>query len=405
MLFLENIKLALTSIKSNKMRSFLTMLGIIIGISSVIAITSIGDSAKATVSKEFESFGKNAVVIYPNWQENQDMAAGVDITFSQEDMEALSGRFQNELVYMDPYISIQSETTVGRVKGKWEIQGVAGSFDQFKKMDIIHGRMISDSDLKGKRDYLVVEKKGAEFFFNTENPVGKTLNLNVNGEIREFVIVGVYAEEKSLFSGLMTSSAYAAYSPYTSIQGDGELVAGMLNLYIGEGYDIKKTSEAMVNYLEKLKGFEEGVYITDSVESQQGTVDQILGTLSLAIGAIAGISLVVGGIGIMNIMLVSVTERTREIGIRKALGARTKDILVQFLIESMIISAIGGVIGTLLGTAIAVIGMSIAGAELVINPLVVVFAVVFSALVGMFFGIYPARKAAKLDPIEALRYE
>jgi len=265
--------------------------------------------------------------------------------------------------------------------------------------------MISNSDLKGKRDYLVIEKKGAEFFFNTENPVGRTMNLNVNGDIREFVIIGVYAEEKSLFSGLMSTSAYTAYSPYTAIQGDFEINAGMLNIYIGDGYNIKQTSDAMVNYLEKIKGIEKGFYISDSVESQQGTVDQILGTLSLAIGAIAGISLVVGGIGIMNIMLVSVTERTREIGIRKALGARTKDILMQFLIESMIISAIGGIIGTALGSGIAVIGMSIAGAELVISPIVVLFAVVFSALVGMFFGIYPARKAAKLDPIEALRYE
>ncbi len=405
MLFLENIKLALTSIRSNKMRSFLTMLGIIIGISSVIAITSIGDSAKATVSKEFENFGKNAVAIYPDWRQDRDVSAAQAVTFSQEELDAFSNRFEKEIAYIDPYLSIQSETTVGRVAGKWSIQGVAGNFDKFKKMNMIHGRMINDADLKGKREYIVIEKKGAEFFYNTENPVGKTLDLTVNGELKEFVIVGVYEEEKSLFSGLMPASGYPAYSPYTSIQGDGELVAGVLNLYVREGYDIKRTSEAMINYLEKLKGLEKGTYISESVESQQGTADQILGTLSLAIGAIAGISLVVGGIGIMNIMLVSVTERTREIGIRKALGARTKDILVQFLIESMIISAIGGVIGTALGAGIAVIGMSIAGAELVISPLVVLFAVLFSAMVGMFFGIYPARKAAKMDPIEALRYE
>jgi len=405
MLFLENIKLAITAIKSNKMRSFLTMLGIIIGISSVIAITSIGDSAKATVSKEFESFGKNNVVIYPDWRENQDMVVGPEMTFSQEDMDALTARFEKELAYVDPYISVQSETTVGRVKGKWSVQGVAGDYNQYKQMNMIHGRMINDADLSGKRDFIVVEKKGAEFFFNTENPVGRTMNLAVNGELREFVIVGVYAEEKSLFSGLMSTSAYSAYAPFSAIQEDGELVAGMLNLYIGVGYDIKNTSDAMVHYLEKMKGLAPGTYISDSVESQQGTVDQVLGTLSLAIGAIAGISLVVGGIGIMNIMLVSVTERTREIGIRKALGARTKDILVQFLIESMILSAIGGLLGTGLGSIIAIIGMSVAGAELVISPLVVVFAVVFSALVGMFFGIYPARKAARLDPIEALRYE
>lgn len=405
MLFIENIKLALTSIRSNKMRSFLTMLGIIIGISSVIAITSIGDSAKATVSKEFENFGKNAVAIYPDWRQNRDPSAGLPITFSQENMDAFSNRFVNEIAYIDPYLSTQSEATVGRVEGKWSIQGVAGNFDKFKKMNIIHGRMISDADLKGKRNYIVIEKKGAEFFFNTENPVGKVLDLKINGELKEFVIVGIYEEEKSLFSALMPASGYSAYSPYTSIQGDGELEAGVLNLYVSEGYDIKRTSEAMVNYLEKLKGLEKGTYTAESVESQQGTADQILGTLSLAIGAIAAISLVVGGIGIMNIMLVSVTERTREIGIRKALGARTKDILVQFLVESMIISAIGGVIGTALGAGIAIIGMSIAGAELVISPLVVLFAVLFSAMVGMFFGIYPARKAAKMDPIEALRYE
>ena len=134
-------------------------------------------------------------------------------------------------------------------------------------------------------------------------------------------------------------------------------------------------------------------------------INKILGTLSIAIGAIAAISLVVGGIGIMNIMLVSVTERTREIGIRKSLGARTKDILMQFLIESIIISAIGGVIGTALGIVIAAVGMSFAKIDIVIDPKVIILAVAFSAIVGMFFGLYPARKAAKLDPIDALRYE
>ncbi|MEG1584637.1 MAG: FtsX-like permease family protein, partial [Anaerovorax sp.] len=148
-----------------------------------------------------------------------------------------------------------------------------------------------------------------------------------------------------------------------------------------------------------------GYYKVETVQAQQGMMDQMLGTLSLAIGAIAAISLVVGGIGIMNIMLVSVTERTREIGIRKSLGARTRDILQQFLIEAMIISAIGGLMGTGLGIGIAAIGMSFAKVAVIINPMVIVMAVVFSAMVGMFFGLYPARKAAKLDPIEALRYE
>ena len=143
----------------------------------------------------------------------------------------------------------------------------------------------------------------------------------------------------------------------------------------------------------------------ESAESQLGMINTVLGTLSIAIGAIAAISLLVGGIGIMNIMLVSVTERTREIGIRKSLGARTKDILTQFLIEAMILSVIGGLIGTAFGVSIATIGTKIAGVDVVISPVAILMAVVFSAGVGIFFGIFPAKKAAKLDPIEALRYE
>jgi putative ABC transport system permease protein len=146
-------------------------------------------------------------------------------------------------------------------------------------------------------------------------------------------------------------------------------------------------------------------YKFESAEAQMDMINNVLGTLSIAIGAIAAISLVVGGIGIMNIMLVSVTERTREIGIRKSLGARTKDILTQFLIESMILAGIGGIIGTALGIGIAAAGMGIAGVAVIIKPLTVLIAVGFSAMVGMFFGLYPARKAAKLNPIEALRYE
>ena len=162
---------------------------------------------------------------------------------------------------------------------------------------------------------------------------------------------------------------------------------------------------SIANFLAKMKKREPGFYIVNTTQSEQNSIDQVLNTLSLAIGAIAAISLLVGGIGIMNIMLVSVTERTKEIGIRKSLGARRKDILLQFLVESMIVSATGGIIGTTLGIVFASIVSLVLSVPPVVSPGIVIIAVVFSAVVGMFFGIYPANRAAKLDPIDALRYE
>ncbi len=403
MLLFENIKLALASIRSNKMRSFLTMLGIIIGISSVIAITCIGDSAKATVGKEFENFGKNAVYIYINWQMTGDYIEDNDL-ISEEDLEALKERFPQDIAYIAPWSSTSSEVVMGNRKGKFEAGGVDANYLKYKKMKMLHGRMIIQSDVDGARDRIVIEKSAAEYFFNKTDVIGKTLPFTIMGEPKDLTIVGVYEVEESIFSKLGgNSGAYAAFVPYTLIPGSD--LTYSVDAYIAEGKDVEASVTKLVRYLEKIKDKPFDYYKFETAVGQQGMVDQILGTLSLAIGAIAAISLAVGGIGIMNIMLVSVTERTREIGIRKSLGARTQDVLQQFLIEAMILSAIGGLVGTLLGLGIAAIGMKVAGVALIINPFVVVVAVVFSALVGMFFGLYPAKKAAKLDPIEALRYE
>lgn len=403
MLLFENIKLALTAIKSNKMRSFLTMLGIIIGISSVIAITSIGDSAKAVVNKQFDSFGKNYFVVYLNWQLTGDYVESSDM-IQPEEIEATKNRFKDEIGYIAPMVSTSSETTIGRVKGKFSIQGVAGAYNQYKQMDIIYGRMINEDDVNSRRDRIVIDKEAALYFFNKDNAVGETIPVTINGELRDLVVVGVYEVEESLFTSMGGSGSYSAYSPYTILE-TGDRSTTSLDMYAEAGVDANAIGAKVTAYLERIKDKPQGYYMIETVQAQQGMMDQVLGTLSLAIGAIAAISLVVGGIGIMNIMLVSVTERTREIGIRKSLGARTRDILQQFLIEATIISAIGGLIGTGLGIGIAAIGMSFASVPIIVNPMVILMAVAFSAVVGLFFGLYPARKAAKLDPIEALRYE
>ncbi|MDD4564354.1 MAG: ABC transporter permease [Eubacteriales bacterium] len=403
MLIIENIRLALTAVKSNKMRSFLTMLGIIIGISSVIAIASIGASAKGAVGKEFEAYGMNYMYIYPNWEMTQDSIEYPDL-FMPEDIEALKYRFQEDILYAAPYITYNSDTRVGRNDGKLSLQGVNAGYNQFTNMILLHGRMINKSDVQGKKDRIVIEKEAALHFFNKENPVGEILSVVINGEMKDLTIIGVYEVPSSLFGGMSMSDSYSTYVPYSVLQ-TGDPATYYIEIYT----DKKKNPDTMgtefTNYLTRIKDKDPAFYIYDSAESQMTQINTVLGALSLAIGAIAAISLVVGGIGIMNIMLVSVTERTREIGIRKSLGARTKDILMQFLIEAMILSAIGGIIGTILGVGIAAAGMSFANIDVVIELSIILLAVGFSAIVGIFFGLYPARKAANLDPIEALRYE
>lgn len=403
MLIFENIMLALSSIRGNKMRSFLTMLGIIIGISSVIAITSIGASAKGVVGKEFEAFGMNNMYVYLNWSKIEDYVEYSDL-ISPEDIEALTERFPEDIQYIAPSISGRSDTKVGRTDGKLEMQGVAADYNKFKNMKILHGRMINESDIAGKKDRIVIDKKAALHFFNNENPVGKTMSVVIDNEMKDLTIIGVYEVEKSIFDNMFVSEYYSTYVPYPILQ-TYDPTTSYIELYTNEKKNQDELGREFTRYLSRIKDKDPEFYIYESAESQMSTINNVLGTLSLAIGAIAAISLVVGGIGIMNIMLVSVTERTREIGIRKSLGARTSDILMQFLIESMIISAIGGIIGTALGVGIAAVGMSFAQISVVIEPGVILLAVGFSAIVGIFFGLYPARKAAKLDPIEALRYE
>ena len=272
------------------------------------------------------------------------------------------------------------------------------------KVNIIKGRFISESDVKARRYVSVIDKTMALSVFGTENVVGESIRITLEGQPVDAKIVGVYEKEKSIFQGMMRSDSTTMYMPYT-INSSQLSYMGSLDMKIDEAKSSIDIGQNIADFLARSKQREPGFYIMNTTQGEQNSIDQVLSTLSLAIGAIAAISLLVGGIGIMNIMLVSVTERTREIGIRKSLGARRKDILLQFLVESMILSATGGIIGTTFGIILASIISFVLKVPPVISPGTVVIAVVFSAIVGMFFGIYPANRAAKLDPIDALRYE
>lgn len=403
MLILENIRLAFSAIRTNKMRSFLTMLGIIIGISSVIAITAIGSSIQGVLDKEFENFGENAMYVYPNWEMVEDYIP-TEALFTVDDLDMLKENFGKEIRYIDPSPSATSAVRIGKLDGKIDLTGCAPELDRIMNLNIIHGRMINQADLDGAKPRLVLESKAAQKLFGVENAVGKELSLTVEGDSQDYIIIGIYKKAESIFSGMDRSGNFSGYVPSSVMSQQVDNAYNFL-LYTNDGIEQKEFGDRITSLLARVKGMPDKYYRFESSALQQNKMNSVLGIVSTAIGVIAGISLLVGGIGIMNIMLVSVTERTREIGIRKSLGARTKDILMQFLIESMIISAMGGMIGTLLGIGIAAIGMKVANVSFAINPMVIVIAVGFSALVGMFFGIYPARRAAKLDPIEALRYE
>ncbi len=400
LLIIENIKLALSSIKANKMRSFLTMLGIIIGISSVITIASLGETSKAVIGKEFEAFGKGRVIIFlPYSEELRDSDF-----FFMEDIEKVKARYREDIVYLEPSTYSSSEAINKRKKAKVDISGVGSGYTEMVNVNIVKGRFLSEGDIKSRRYVSVVDKVMADELFPGEDAIGKTVRISVDGQPADSKIIGIYEKEKSIFDAMMKSDSTTMYMPY-SVFPSQLTYMGQLDMKIDESKSSIEVGNRIADFLSRMKNRETGFYRVNTTQGEQNTIDQVLGTLSLAIGAIAAISLVVGGIGIMNIMLVSVTERTKEIGIRKSLGARRKDILLQFLVESMIVSATGGIIGTALGLALASVVSIVLDVPPVVSPGIIIVAVLFSAVVGVFFGIYPANRAAKLDPIDALRYE
>lgn len=405
MLFVENVKLALSSIRINKMRSFLTMLGIIIGISSVIAITSIGESAKRTINAEFEGI-TSFMYVYMDYSIGNDGAIDFyPYWLSEDDMASLKERFSEDIRYICPSESAGSEVKIGNNKANTQFIGIAANFFKLhNSYNLIHGRQFEEKDEKAGKDIVYISKQMAQYLFKVDNAVGKTITATLKGETVDLTVVGIYEERVSIFTKLAKGNTYFAFTPYKILM-DSDGTTDTIEVLGTESKNQDAQGKAFSKYLQTIKKAPEGMYTYETLQSQLGIANKILTVLSVAIGAIAGIALIVGGIGIMNIMLVSVTERTREIGIRKSLGAKTGDILTQFIMEAMILSVIGGIIGTTLGISIAALGMIAVKAKVAINPVIVVIAVLFSAMVGMFFGIFPARKAAKLDPIEALRYE
>lgn len=402
----ENIKMALSSLYSNKMRSFLTMLGIIIGIGAVIMVSALGDSVRRMFADLFSSIGLGQMYVSMAMEESRDSDF-----FTPDDVEKLYEAFPNKLAYVDysDAATLEMKTTLKRKKVLFN--GVDYKYAELQPtISMVHGKFISQADVQNSSNVAVLRQEDAKKFFGNENAVGRTFRAILNGENKEFTVVGIYKENVSpLQKALMgqtgeTGTIYIPLSLFKASHNGVSMIRLFANPKMTEP-QIQAFANELKTYILRLKNRGENDYYFQSAQDQFRQLDGLLSTLSLVLGSIAGISLVVGGIGIMNIMLVSVTERTKEIGIRKALGATTGDILQQFLIESAALSGVGGLIGTLLAISIVTIVGIVTKTSVVIKPESVIVAVSFSALVGLFFGLYPARKAASKDPIEALRFE
>lgn len=406
-MLIENMIMAFSALKANKMRSFLTMLGIIIGIGSVISIVSIGDTMRTLFSSLYKDIGiTQAYVSIGYWIDDTRQSD----YFTMDELAQIKEVFGDKITYIDSAASTSGDVTAGRNKMKFNLSGVDYNYQQVQPVDILYGRYLNQGDIKGRRKNAVMEIESAKQLFGTEDAVGRTFRTQVYGDMQEYTVVGVYEKKMNAFQKLMMGGqrdSGSAFIPWTILTWPNDW------FYYCHFFADENMSEAELNafyddllsYVARLKGREKTDYYMNTAISEMGQVDSMMAGLSMAVGGIAAISLLVGGIGIMNIMLVSVTERTREIGIRKALGARTRDVMIQFLTESAILSACGGIIGILLGGGIvSLLGMAL-GMAAVIKPGVIMLAVTFSAVVGIFFGLYPASKAAKSDPIDALRYE
>ncbi len=424
---MENVRLAIEGLRANKMRALLTMLGIIIGIGSVIAILTVGNGMSGVITDTMNSFGGSNIGVSLREKDQDDMMGegfsrayggggniGADSLITDDMINSMLQRYQNEIAHISLTESVGSgQTRDGHKYANISVTGVSDAYLTVNNVDLLRGRAISEQDIDGMRSTAIVSDKLVNNMFggNMDAALGQELQVTLDGEIYTFSIVGVYEYEQAGMGMAIASekdistSLFIPISVAKRITGSDPGYQGLM-VMINGGVDGK-------SFAKQLETFFNRFYINNdeyecSATSMESVIDQIntvMGTINTALSVIAGISLLVGGIGVMNIMLVSVTERTREIGTRKALGATNANIRIQFIVESTIICLIGGFFGVLLGGGLGYVGSSLIGSAVGPDIGSIVLAVGFSMGIGVFFGYYPANKAAKLDPIEALRYE
>ena len=417
----ENILLAISGLRANKMRALLTMLGIIIGIGSVIGIVMVGDSMTNSMTSSLQEMGANTVQISLQQRESEN-GTSYSVYMDEEDYinDEMIEAFLQDYGDVVESVSLQESMGSGRVTeghryANVSISGVNSGYQSANHLTMLGGRFIGDKDNKGVKNVAVVSDRLVNNMFGQgQNPLGKEIKVNCGKEQYTFTIIGVYKYEQNAMMAMMGAAASDAditTDLFIPIQTEWKLTGTIegyyyINVMTKQGTDSRALAQDFQDYFNRFytrnQDFQIMAISLDSVIDQYASM---MGTVQVAIAVIAAISLLVGGIGVMNIMLVSVTERTREIGTRKALGAKNSAIRMQFIVESDITCLIGGIIGIIFGMLLGYAGASLLGFPAHPSVDAILIAVCFSMAIGVFFGYYPANKAAKLDPIEALRYE
>ncbi len=411
----ESIRIALRGLAANKLRSALTMLGIIIGVGAVIALLSVGQGVAQLITEQIQSIGSNVLFVVPlNLQaaSGGPISAGAGGSLTLADAEAIGDPgLVPDIVAVAPEIQRSATVERGREAIVATVAGVTPEYAFVRNARVAEGRFIDETDMAaGSRVALLGALVYERLFPDGEYALGQTVRINTI----PFRVIGIMEEKGGSGFGSQDNIVFVPLSTAHSRLFRGRTVGGsprvtVINVQVVSEDRMDAAAEAIRELLRqrhKLSYRDDDDFSVISQKDILSIFGEITGVLTLFLGAIAGISLLVGGIGIMNIMLVSVTERTREIGIRKAVGAKRRDILVQFLIEAMVLSLVGGAVGILLGVAGSLL-ISRLSQDLVtkVTPQAILLATGFSAAVGLFFGIYPATRAARLNPIDALRYE
>lgn len=404
----ENIRLALEGLRANKVRSLLTMLGIIIGIASVIAIVSVGQALIGSVNDTLSNIGGNNIDISVTAKDsNTPLEMTDDLKIKDETISSFKNRYPDKVKGVAVYSSSNLVTTTDQIKNSsFSITGVNPDYFTVQNIKLRSGRLLNQEDIDQARSVIVISKASAAKYFGKSDSIGKTLAVTSSKGDVIYTVVGVYGVEDNALTD-SSSEEQTAYIPvtYANASTGGTGYTSILVL-CSQGTDTDSFAKTASDFFSQYLPDNTNAKISgSSMKNIMTEMNSMLSSVSTSISVIAGISLLVGGIGVMNIMLVSVTERTREIGIRKALGAKNKAIRTQFLVESMIICLIGGIIGILLGAGLGSIAGLLLKRTVLPSWSAVAVAVGFSMLIGLFFGSYPASKAAKMNPIDALRYE
>jgi len=406
--FVQTLKIALRALRTNKMRSFLTMLGIIIGIAAVIAMMAVGSGASYVISQQIASIGSNIILVIPGSTTSGGlrMGSGGSHTLTSDDARAIMAECPS-VARASGTTRTTSQVVYGNMNWSTLIMGATPELFDIREWPVVSGRTVGQQDVDGAAKVCLLGQTVADNLFGSEDPVGKIVRIKKI----PFTVIGVLEnkgqspqgtdQDDVIFVPLRTAQVKLSRSSFPNSVG-AIMVQATSEALLGKA---EEEVNSLLKQRHRITNSKEPDFTTRNLSEILAVAEQSSKAMSLLLGAVASISLIVGGIGIMNIMLVSVTERTREIGIRMAIGARTKDILWQFLIEAVLLTMLGGIIGIILGAAGAMVVSRILDWPTLISVQSITIAFFFSGAVGIFFGFYPARKAAGLNPIDALRYE